>query len=98
MVEEFMTTAYKLIMARERRRFTKQGRVVPKKGLIGRLQVKWLVAKAFLRVLGKKQTSFPGVLNWLEGCIKATQPRVDRKFMKAIEDTEVDAIFAGMRY
>ncbi|KAF3934985.1 hypothetical protein ABW19_dt0206473 [Dactylella cylindrospora] len=66
--------------------------------IIRKLQVHWLVAKAFLRVLSKKQTLFPKTLNWLVECVKATNGEVDDVFRKAVEDEEVGEIFKSMRY
>ncbi|KAK6536115.1 hypothetical protein TWF281_000361 [Arthrobotrys megalospora] len=98
MISEFMSLAYTLIMSRENREYDEDGNVIPKEGLIGRIQVRWLVAKAFLRVLGKKQTLFPKVLNWLEECVKASAEKVDWVFYKAVEDEEINEIFDTMRY
>ncbi|KAK6362887.1 hypothetical protein TWF730_000340 [Orbilia blumenaviensis] len=98
MISEFMSLAYTLIMSRENREYDGEGNVIPKEGLIGRIQVRWLVAKAFLRVLGKKQTLFPKVLNWLEGCVKASADKVDRVFYKAVDDEEINEIFETMKY
>ncbi|KAK6357467.1 hypothetical protein TWF718_001777 [Orbilia javanica] len=98
MISEFMSLAYTLIMSRENREYDEEGNVIPKEGLIGRIQMRWIVAKAFLRVLGKKQTLFPKVLNWLEGCVKASAGKVDWVFYKAVEDAEVNEIFDTMRY
>ncbi|KAF3315486.1 hypothetical protein TWF173_003404 [Orbilia oligospora] len=98
MISEFMSLAYTLLMSREKREYDEEGNVIPKEGLIGRIQIRWLVAKAFLRVLGRKQTLFPKVLNWLEGCVKASAGKVDWVFYKAVDDEEINEIFDTMRY
>ncbi|KAF3209846.1 hypothetical protein TWF106_010865 [Orbilia oligospora] len=98
MISEFMSLAYTLLMSREKREYDEEGNVIPKEGLIGRIQIRWLVAKAFLRVLGRKQTLFPKVLNWLEGCVKASAGKVDWVFYRAVEDEEINEIFDTMRY
>ncbi|KAF3926350.1 hypothetical protein AA313_de0202275 [Arthrobotrys entomopaga] len=97
-ISEFMSLAYTLMMSRENREYDAQGNVIPKSGLIGRVQVRWLVAKAFLRVLGKKQTLFAGVLGWLRGCVKASGDKVDWVFYKAVGDAEAKEVFDNMRY
>ncbi|KAF3912145.1 hypothetical protein ABW21_db0205925 [Orbilia brochopaga] len=97
-ISEFMSLAYTLMMSRENRTYDDQGAIVPKNGLIGRVQVRWLVAKAFLRVLARKQTLFGRVLKWLEGCEAATRGRVDSVFHKAVGDVDVGEIFDGVRY
>ncbi|KAK6344067.1 hypothetical protein TWF696_007713 [Orbilia brochopaga] len=97
-ISEFMSLAYTLMMSRENRSYDDAGAVVPKPGLIGRVQVRWLVAKAFLRVLRRKQTLFRRVIGWLEGCERATRGRVDWVFYKAVGDMEVGEIFDGVRY
>ncbi|KAJ6259859.1 hypothetical protein Dda_5503 [Drechslerella dactyloides] len=97
-IEEFMSLAYTLMMSRENRTYDDEGAVVPKNGLIGRVQIRWLVAKAFLRVLGKKQTLFRRVIRWLEECVRATAGRVDWVFHRAAADVEVNEIFDSVRY
>ncbi|KAK6538129.1 hypothetical protein TWF694_011011 [Orbilia ellipsospora] len=97
-ISEFMALAYTLMMSRENREYDGQGKVIPKAGLIGRVQVRWLVAKAFLRVLGRKQTLFGGVLGWLRECVEASRDKVDWVFYKAVGDAEAGEIFDGMRY
>ncbi|KAF3916552.1 hypothetical protein ABW20_dc0102400 [Dactylellina cionopaga] len=98
LISEFMSLAYTLMMSREDREYDEQGNVIPRGGLVGRVQVRWLVAKAFLRVLGKKQTLFPRVLNWLGECVKANADKVDWVFYKAVDNEEVNEIFDSMRY
>ncbi|EPS41730.1 hypothetical protein H072_4367 [Dactylellina haptotyla CBS 200.50] len=97
-VSEFMALAYSLMMSRENREYDSTGAVIPRNGLIGRNQVRWLVAKAFLRVLRKKQTLFPRVLKWLEDCVKVNAKRVDWVFYRAVEDAEAKEVFDSVRY
>ena len=58
-----------------------------------------LASKAFRHVLGRKQSRYRGVLDWLDGAIVNAGPRSCRELLKLKRIAKQgDKVFAGYKY